>query len=399
MRHGVEVSITVNDTECSDNFERTRSTLYTAGSYTSNCDQTGKAKELINFTKNVTKECFHTLYCEDLGGGDFPEEIIETGFSTKLGIDWMLWMMLREIYSNMLDEGGEYFEDYLTESVPFGTIVKLKFEEGSDFAHIWDHRHLYINEQEPLFVISDKVEALRNDEGFLRIYKQNILVYEDLKTPSKFAYNIKFGEIDEKRILSNLYSVEGSIIYEIMGSKNEDYLREIITGDELFESNEFMRSSSTYRSASEDLHEFVCSVFEACGEVHSYPWLIDAIKERKDCGIGGKKIKNIGDSIWSYSGTVTVETPPKVFEKPDQIYSFSDEISDLYNFKLDVEVKTAKLKGSKVIADKFENCLIIDETFDINVDFPAFIVQYLDLTQGGNIIIKMSEYISKLLKK
>jgi hypothetical protein len=51
-----------------------------------------KAKELINFTKNVTKSVF-TLYCEDLGGGDFPE-IIEG--STKLGINWMLWMMLRD---------------------------------------------------------------------------------------------------------------------------------------------------------------------------------------------------------------------------------------------------------------------------------------------------------------
>ena len=160
-----------------------------------------------------------------------------------------------------------------------------------------------------------------------------------------------------------------------------------------------MHSSSTYSSASIDLHKLVCEVYEAFGEVHSYPWLIDAIKERKDCGIGGKKIKSIGDSLWNYSSTVTVASAPKIFEKPDQFYSFSDEIAEIYNFKLDVEVKTAKLKGSKVIADKFSNCLIIDASFNVEEDFSAFIVQYLDLKEEGNIIVKMSEYINKLLKK
>lgn len=46
-----------------------------------------------------------------------------------------------------------------------------------------------------------------------------------------------------------------------------------------------------------------------------------------------------------------------------------------------------------------KKCLIIDENFNIETDFPTLIVQYLDLTTEGNIVINLSEYICNLLKK
>lgn len=217
-------------------------------------------------------------------------EIIQTGFSTFLGVDWELYMGLREIYSNMVDENGFYRETE-DESFMYGTVVTLRFEEDSDFARIWDNRHLYINEKEPLFIISNDVEVLHNEEAYLRIYKQNILVYKDEKVPSKYAYNVKFGEIDEKRILSNLYSVEGEVISAIKYTSNESFLREIITSHESINKADFLYDRSSYGSASNLIHDIACEIFNSTGEVNSYPWLINSIKERKDCGIGGKKIK------------------------------------------------------------------------------------------------------------
>jgi hypothetical protein len=405
LRNDIRLTVEVFDTEYSENFDRKRCTTYTLDSYKECCDQTGKEKELIQLTKNVSKESFFSQHCEDLGGGDFTEEVIQTGFSTKMGIDWQLWMLLRELYSNMIDEEGSYYEDACPD-VSFGTVVKLTFEEDSEFADIWNNRHLYINEREPLYTISDSVEALENDEGYLRIYKQNILVYKDEKIKSKFAYNIKFGEIDEKRILSNLYSVEGDISYAIKSSKNEDYLRAIILENTSFEKGEFLYDKSIYGTASDLVHKIACEIYEEFGEVSSYPWLINSIKERKDCGIGGKRIQNIGDSLYNYSSVVVVESAPIPHSEPDievegvtLIDPFSLKIKKYYNFNLDVEVKKAKLKGSKCIADKFERCLIIDENFNIEADFPTLIVQYLDLTMQGNIINNLSEYICNLLKK
>lgn len=405
LRNNVDMSIKVLDSTYYENFDRERKTYYNFNKYVAYCEQTGKEKELIQINKDVNLESFFSVHCEDLGGGDLETEIIETGFSTALGIDWELYMGLREIYSNMVDESGYYStEEDLT--FKYGTVVKLKFKDDSEFYNIWQNRHLYINEKEPLFKVSDKVEILENPEEYLRIYKQNILVYEDRKKVSRFAFNVKLGEIDEKRILSNIYDVEGSICNAIMYSSNEDFLRQIITSDFKVSENEFLTDRGTYAAASDLLHKIALEVQEEFGEVNSYSWLMDKIKSMKDCKIAGKTLSNIGDHVWSYSGKVTVDTTPEPYAEPaiiiedvEYVCPFSAEIKKYYKFDLDVEVKKAKLRGSKVIADKYEKCLIIDESFNVEEDFYLFLVQYLDLTKTGNIINNLSHYICDLIKK
>ena len=407
-RNNVELSVRVYDNEYSDNYDRKRETLYSIGTFIQDCEQTGKNKELLQIYKNVKSENFHSGMSCDYGGGEYPEEIIQTGFSTKLGIDWKLWMLLREVYSNMIDENGEYSETPF-ENVSYGSVVKLSFSNDSEFSDIWDNRHLYINEKEPLFKLSNTVDVLENEEGFLRLYKQNILVYKDEKRPSKYAYNIHFGTIDERRILSNVYSVESEIISAIQYTKNEEYLRNIITSDFTTQQGEFLSSMSVYGTASELIHKIATEVYEEFEEVKSYNWLLDTVKKRKDCKIGGKKITTISDAIFAYSSTVTVETTPNSFSTPEIIETENDgiltdpfisEIRKYYNFNLNVEVKKAKLKGSKVVADRYSNCLIIDDSFDLQNDFSEFIIQYIYLTKKeGNVVGNLGKYICVLLKK
>lgn len=405
LRNGIEMSVRVHSTEYSENHNRKCETLYSLGTYKEVCEQTDKEKELIQIFKNVSKESFFSAHCEDLGGGDFPEEVLQTGYSVKLGVDWSLWMLLREIFSNMIDEGGQYYEDEYP-PISYGTVFELSFLEDSEFADIWQNRHLYINEKDPLFKISGRVDALENPEGYLRIYKQNILVHSDEKIPSRFAYSIGFGDIDERRILSNVYSVESEIVSAIKYSSNEAFLREIITKDFNPKEKEFLSSFSTYGTASDLIHNIAIEVFEEFGTVSSYDWLINSIEKREDCKIGGKVIRSISDSVWSYSTDVKVETKPEqIAEPPIEVdgisydSSFGAEIKKLYNFNLDCEVKEAKLSGSKAIADKFEKCIIIDENFNLETDFAVFMIEYVDLMYQGNAVKNLGEYIVKLLKK
>lgn len=359
---------------------------YDFGSVLEVCEDTGKEKELITILPFIK-------------GGE-----IKTGFATALGYNWEPWMILRELWSNMLDENGYILEDQ-DGRVADGTVVTIKFGVPTDFYYVWQNKHLYINEKEPLYKISSRVDALENEEGFLRIYKQNILVYSDESTPSKYAYNIRFGEIDERRILSNVYNVESEIISSIKYTDNEAFLRTIILPEFPLDDKEFLSKQSSYGDASNLAHNIAFEVYEQHGKVDSYNWLIESIKKRKDCKIGGKIIKTIEDSIWNYSTNVKVETIPQTISEPDIevediVYesTLSAEIKKLYNFKLDVEVKTAKLKGSKVVADKYEKCLIIDEAFDLEKDFGTFIIEYIDLTQQGNVVKNLGEYIVSLLK-
>lgn len=349
---------------------------------------TGKSKELITIIDDNDVE---TL----------------TSFAKNLGYNWETYMVLRELWSNMLDEGGYISEGQQNICTKKGTIISLEFDEYSEFFNIWKNRHLYINEEKPLFKISDSVEALENKENYLRIYKNNILVYENKDRPSRFAWNIMFGTIDERRILNDVYGVEQSITKYIQQTDNEEFLKYIITPYFEAQENEFLSRNCYYSDfISDTVKKVVYEVYEEFGEVRSYDWLIDKVKKQKDCKIAGKKIKTIEDSIWSYSNEVTIETVPQSYAEPTMIVDdveyitpFASEIKKYYNFELDVEVKIAKLKGSKVVADNFEKCIIVDESFDIQKDFHTFVVEYLYLTQKGNVVENLSKYICKLISK
>lgn len=381
LRNGVNITI---DVVGGNIIER-----YTYSTKNRVCEITGKEKEVIvlNYTKDgITEE-------------------IETAFALQLGYNWELWMALRELYSNMIDEGGymattDTFSPQGTDS----TIITLEFSEDNPFYDVWNKRGLYINGKQPLFTISDNVEVIENKDNYLKIYKQNILVHSDEKVPSRYAYNIKFGEIDERRLLRNVYNIEQSISQHIMQTKNEDFLRSIISKDFEEQENEFLsKNYCSWYNCSDLIHNICFDVYQQYGEVSSYYWILSKVRERKDCKIGGKKIKSVGDSIWNYSKTVTIESNPMEYpltpEDCFMINPLQKEIDKYYNFKLDVEVKIAKLKGSKVIADKYEKCLILDNDFKVESDFEEFIVEYVDLTQDGNVVKNLSKYICKLLKK
>ena len=333
----------------------------------------------------------------------------KTGFAKALGHNWVVWMSLREIFSNMLDEGGYYSEDMSEPEPEEGTVITLSFDESSEFNEVWKNKHLYINEEEPLYELGNGVKVLNNPEGWLRIYKQNILVYEDKNKKSLYAYNINFGQIDERRILSNLYGVEDSIIDAIRSTKNEEYLRTVIKAEVDLADKEFLANRTNYYDASDLIHNIAFEIYTEFGKVDSYSWLIDSIKKRKDCKIGGKIITTVEDSLWGYSSTVTIESTPQsehiyVEEEEDsevvsEVSAIQQEINKIYNFKLDIDCKRALLKGSKVVADKYDNCLILDESFTVENDMPELIVQYLDLKEKGNVINSLSHYICKLLKR
>ena len=368
MRDLVDINISVRD-----NYELKE--FFTFGTENVHDSSTGKSKELITIT-------------------DIFGKTAVTGFAKALGFNWEIWMALRELWSNMLDENGYVIEGELLEDIEYGTVITLDFNSSSEFYNVWQNKHLYINNKEPLFDLGT-VKVLDNPDKVLRIYKNNILVYEDLSTSSQFSYNLSFGEIDERRILSNVSSVKDEIARKFALTDNEDFARTFIKQDFNVSKEDFLYNPYLYSSyVSDTVNKVATEIYEEFGEVDSYDWIMTRVRRRKDCKINGKVIKTVEDSLWSYSSDVHVESAPIKIEK-----SFSEKVKDIYNFNVDVEVKTAKLRGSKVVADKFENCIIVSEDFNLDTDFHTFLVEYFTLTQEGNIIVNLSKYICNLIKK
>ena len=110
LRNNVKFEAIVTGNTYIGGQDRDYTEIFTPYTYVNEDEITGKSKELIGIKVERDFESFNSIHCEDIFEYEI-EENYETGFALQLGFNWELWMALREIYSNMLDEGGSYYED------------------------------------------------------------------------------------------------------------------------------------------------------------------------------------------------------------------------------------------------------------------------------------------------
>lgn len=395
LRHDVKFEAFVKGNTYIGGKDRDYSEIFTPYVYYQEDELTGKNKELIGIDVSRDFQSFNSLHCEDIFEVEV-EEKLETGVSLHLGWNWQLWMALREIYSNMLDEGGYYTEDLPT--VKYGTVISLGFEEGSEFDMLWNSRHNYINEDEWEYEIDYSIRAKHNPtDKWLKIYKQNILVYEKRDCFSEFSYLVPNAEIDERRMLVNVSGIKTSIRGAIVGSNNKDFLRQIIKKDVDIYDNGFLEEGTAYYSCSKDVIDVMEEINSTHGTFKTYKFIKDTAKKHSNYNFEGRTITTVRDSIWSYSEDVVIETIP---QKTETIVTIKEEIQSKFYIDLsDVDVQESKLTNSSVIADKFNNRLIIGDRFNIEKDMPTFIVEYITLKSNRNIIKELSERLIEKLRK
>lgn len=351
---------------------------YTPEIFTKHDLSTNKTKDLICFKRS-------------------DGQVFESSVSPKLGIDWELFMALREIYANMLDEGGYYSTE--KENISFGTEIVIDFEVGSEFHRIWEERGRYINESEPLYKI-DSVDILSNNEGFLRIYKQNMLVYEDKNKKSKYAYNIHFGQLDDRRKLRDFTEESKRIMGRIASTTDENFINEIVSSDPSFLKGDFLNNDSFYvYYVSKELKSKIENVYEEFGEVYSFTNILNFIKNQDDCKISGRKIRTLTDSIWGSSEVAVVDMSVKEIEEKPTEKSLIEQIESLYNINISCKVIKGNITGSSCVADKHNKVIILSEDFDLSKDFHKFVIQYYDLIEGGNIVQLLAKKIVNLISK
>ncbi len=137
---------------------------------------------------------------ENIAGQDF--EIIcinnqRTSITTKMGMDWKPWMIIRELYSNALDEGEAIHE--LTEEIkPEKGKTIFYIELVPEIMKVYNNWNKYfIVGNEPMY--ENENFAIHPSGETLKIYKHGILIYENKKSKSVFNYDIKNAKINELR--------------------------------------------------------------------------------------------------------------------------------------------------------------------------------------------------------
>lgn len=130
-----------------------------------------------------------------------------TSITTKMGEDWLSWMIVRELWCNALDEGGA--EKIITSDVmqeENKTIFYIQIDKAIQQV-LDDWSKYFIHGQHPMS--NGRRYAIYPGGPTLRLYKNGVLIEEQENTKSMFSYDIKNASLNELR------EFKGSASYEI----------------------------------------------------------------------------------------------------------------------------------------------------------------------------------------
>lgn len=158
-----------------------------------------------------------------------------TSITTKMGEDWLAWMIIRELWCNALDEGGSLKEETdCVEGYSNTTCFYIQIDRQiKDVIKNWNK--YFIHGQETIW--ENGTYKLYPSGDHLTLYKHGVLIYEATQYKSIFSYDIGNADINELR------EFKGSVSHEIFCSlsgaseKAVGYFIENIT-ENCFEGNE-----------------------------------------------------------------------------------------------------------------------------------------------------------------
>lgn len=160
-----------------------------------------------------------------------------TSITDQMGFEWKAWMIVRELWCNALDEGGEFRGQ--TESLT-GESGKTTFylqitPEIKEVIDNWNN--YFIHDVQP--ISSDQYHAIYPGGENGRIYKNGVLIKEYVGSKSLFSYDYKLAPINELR---EFIGSRSSAIVECLKNPSTEcvqYFLENITED-YYEGNKSM---------------------------------------------------------------------------------------------------------------------------------------------------------------
>lgn len=196
-------------------------------------------KDLVTFSKVEKK----------LGDQTFEAIVVndqETSFTTTMGKKWKAWYVLREFWSNALDEGGASVELVEISMMNEDPSKKIQGEEGVTRIYIEARDEvLDVWEQWDDYFAANRTDLLAESNGMkvyaggenLIVYRKGIQVYSAQK-PCAFHYDLDEIDINESRVVSSMFELEWRLNYRF-AEASEDLVRLFLktVKDDHFESN------------------------------------------------------------------------------------------------------------------------------------------------------------------
>jgi len=328
-----------------------------------------------------------------------------TSITTKMGNDWDPWMIIRELYSNALDEGGAKYE---TSEKTIGKNNKTTFyiEFVPDIMAVYNNWDSYFIVGKEAFYESEKVR-IYPQSGNLRIYKQGILIHEKKQSNSLFNYDILDAEINELREYKGYLDYDLiHVIYGITDKKVIQYFLEH-TKDEHFESKlDYNYWGNSFGSAWEEalkgvkiIHQKAKENLEARGIEVDTASNVVVPKElykgltKKFEGVGALRVsKAVNDFYEIYNQRLDDRVNKAKGLLEDANYFIEPELTFIYGIfgnktilaKVDVDEKKIYMSEKHLDRDLFSICAtLVEENEHYKTEFEdhtrAFQQHFIDL--------------------
>jgi hypothetical protein len=151
-------------------------------------------------------------------------ERIPCNFTTDLGKNWQPWMAIRELYSNMLDEGGDVLLDNKWNG-PQEEETQILLE-GTLWTKLWMERHTFILQSEPI-AETPLLDVHAGESHYL--FFNGLRVYKSEKL-YKYTYNFKYDGLflTEDRTIAYPWQAEDYICQSLLQLKDKKILYDVL---------------------------------------------------------------------------------------------------------------------------------------------------------------------------
>lgn len=175
----------------------------------------------------------------------------KTSMTKQMGIDWKLWFCIREIYCNAMDEGKCSMEiigenEILPEVGQTNFFIHFDDRFDDFFQNIG--RYFSKERRDLMFSCGGEypMKIFFGDENEI-IYRRGVQCQYEKGNGIKslYHYDCDFAQINESRVLTGNYTLQGKICYNLAKYATTDVARTILDGqnDDNFETNSFHWSS------------------------------------------------------------------------------------------------------------------------------------------------------------
>ena len=313
----------------------------------------------------------------------------KTSITTNMGLEWKPWMIVRELYSNALDEGGAKYE--AVENIePEEGRTEFYLEFTPEIMSVYNGWNNYFNNTAVPMYKGNGFDVFPV-VGPLRLYKQGILIHESESVISLFNYDIKRASINELRQYQGSLEYDISMCVNNLDRRTIEYLLENIQKDHyegtidysyVFASGDF---SSTWKETIGDaklIHEEAVNNMKARGLDIDTEGTIVIPKSlykgltKKFKGIGALRIANKVNEFYEvHDEVLTAKIKKAVAILDDCGYMMHPDLKIIYGFfgdkrimaRVDMDDKLIMVSEQILHASMFDTCaMLIEENEHFN---------------------------------